>query len=386
MSSANLSPFAVYVHWPFCKSKCPYCDFNSHVRETIDHQSWLAAYKTEIAHYAALMPDRTVTSVFFGGGTPSLMEPFVAEGVLQAIDDAWGISHDCEITLEANPTSVESSKFQAFRAAGINRVSIGVQVLRDDVLKFLGREHSASEAITAIKTAQSVFDRYSFDLMYARPQQELGVWRDELTEALQYAQGHMSLYQLTIERGTAFYTAHKRGDFIMPENDTGADFYEMTQGIMNDAGLPLYEVSNHAAAGQESYHNLTYWRYGAYVGIGPGAHGRINVNGQRRATRAHKAPEEWMRRVSEMGHGAHPFEILDGKTQFFEALMMGLRLREGISKTQIETMSGVCFDDAVDKDKLTMLKDEGYLNCEDDRIIPTVPGLQRLNAILNYLQ
>ncbi|MDP7143567.1 MAG: radical SAM family heme chaperone HemW [Alphaproteobacteria bacterium] len=384
--SQNLPLFGVYVHWPFCAAKCPYCDFNSHVREEIDHDAWAQAYRQEIRHYYNLTPDRTVTSVFFGGGTPSLMKPETVQVIMDEIAACWGIAHHGEVTLEANPTSVEASKFEGFRSAGINRVSIGVQALRDDILRFLGRQHTAEEALRAIATARQVFDRYSFDLMYARPEQTLQEWRTELQDALQYAAGHMSLYQLTIEKGTAFYTQHQRGDFIMPDDDRGADFYELTQEIMDGAGLPLYEVSNHAGAGQESLHNQTYWRYGEYVGIGPGAHGRVHVNGQYRATRAHKAPEVWMDRVRAHGHGAHPFEALDTEKRFAEALMMGLRLREGVSRTHLNAVSGCIFEDQIAEDKLVRLEKEGYLNCpDDDRIVPTIAGLQRLNAMLGYL-
>lgn len=382
----SLRDLAVYIHWPFCAHKCPYCDFNSHVRERIEESDWQQAYLRSIDYYADQIGERSIKSIFFGGGTPSLMNPDIVAAITERIQARWRMANDCEITLEANPTSVEIDKFRAFRLAGVNRVSIGVQSLDDKVLKFLGRQHSAEEAVRAVQTAGEVFDRYSFDLMYARPEQTLQEWRTELQDALQYAAGHMSLYQLTIEKGTAFYTQHQRGDFIMPDDDRGADFYELTQEIMDGAGLPLYEVSNHAGAGQESLHNQTYWRYGEYVGIGPGAHGRVHVNGQYRATRAHKAPEVWMDRVRAHGHGAHPFEALDTEKRFAEALMMGLRLTEGVSRTRLNALSGCIFEDQIAEDKLLRLEKEGYLDCpDDDRIVPTIAGLQRLNAMLGYL-
>jgi len=277
--------FGVYIHWPFCKSKCPYCDFNSHVSDSVDHNAWAKSYAHEIDHVASMTGQREVTSIFFGGGTPSLMKPQTVEHILNHLCTVWNVSKDIEITLEANPTSIEADKFSDFKAAGINRVSVGVQSLRDSDLKFLGREHSAKEAIGAIKIANDIFERVSFDLIYARPEQTIESWREELTEALEYANGHLSLYQLTIEQGTPFYAMEARGDFRIPEADQAGEFYEVTQEILNAAGLPAYEISNHAAKGQESAHNLTYWRYGDYAGIGPGAHGRLTLDAKKYATR-----------------------------------------------------------------------------------------------------
>ncbi len=378
--------FGVYVHWPFCASKCPYCDFNSHVRESIDHAAWLRSYVREIEHYASLTPGRAVTSVFFGGGTPSLMEPETVAAVIGAIQRSWPkTAQDIEITLEANPGSVERDKFAAFRAAGINRVSLGVQSLRDEDLQFLGRKHNVKEALEALETASKIFDRYSFDLIYARPEQEIDSWRAELEEALEYANGHLSLYQLTIEQGTPFYGQHARGEFAIPDNDRAGAFYEVTQDIMAQAGLPAYEISNHAAEESQSQHNLTYWRYGDYAGIGPGAHGRLTLEGKKWATRGHRAPEIWLERVAEQGHGSHPFEAVSGGQRFTEAFMMGMRLREGVSLSRLAEESGQPWDARLDRTRIQALAEEGLLVLEGDCLRPTIAGMQRLNGILSYL-
>lgn len=366
--------FGVYIHWPYCKSKCPYCDFNSHVAASIDHDAWAEAYEREIAHYAQLVPDKIVTSIFFGGGTPSLMEPQTVERVVEAVQKNWRMANAVEVTLEANPTSVEAEKFRAFRSAGVNRVSLGVQSLDDAQLKFLGREHSASEALKAVEIARSVFDRYSFDLMYARPNQSLLEWEAELTQALQYVGGHSSLYQLTIEDGTEFKTRFKRGDFSMPDEDVSGAFYELTQDIMEAHGLTAYEVSNHAKAGEECLHNLTYWRYQDYAGIGPGAHGRLTIDGTKHATRGHRAPEVWLRNVAERGNGSHPFEVISQEQETQERVMMGLRLREGIETPP-----------QMDRQKIAVMVREGYLEVDEKTLRPTRAGMQRLNGLLAYL-
>jgi oxygen-independent coproporphyrinogen-3 oxidase len=371
--------FGVYIHWPFCASKCPYCDFNSHVRQSIDEDAWRNAYAREIAYYAALTPGRTVTSVFFGGGTPSLMQPATAETIIGAVVKHWTLAPGAEITLEANPTSVEAEKFRAFRAAGINRVSVGVQAMNDDDLKFLGRQHSAKEALKAIETARATFDRYSFDLIYARPHMTAAKWEKELTEALFHADGHMSLYQLTIEEGTPFYMQHGRGNFKVPDEDRAGELFEVTQEIMDAAGMPAYEISNHAKPGQESLHNLTYWRYGDYAGIGPGAHGRLDLKGVKFATRGHRAPEVWLERANgNEGHGAHPFEIVTPEQKFTEALMMGLRLREGIRLPD-------GWRAFIDEKKIHALAEEGMMTFANDNLRPTPAGMQRLEGILAYL-
>jgi len=346
------------------------------VAASIDHDAWVAAYIRELDHYAVLTPGRRVTSVFFGGGTPSLMKPQTVSAVITHIQKKWHLGDDAEITLEANPTSIEAATFQDFKSAGVTRVSVGVQSLRDDVLKFLGRAHDAVQARAALDIARRTFDRFSFDLIYARPDQTLDEWRGELGEALTLAGGHLSLYQLTIEPGTAFFTIHERGEFVMPENDRAADLYELTQDMMTSAGLPAYEISNHAAPGQESRHNLTYWRYGDYVGVGPGAHGRLTVAGEKVATRAHRAPEVWMKRVMETGQGAHPVEPISADAQFAEALMMGLRLTEGIEGTLSSRLNA---------GKVDTLIREGMLVTLDGRVMATPKGRACLNSVLAYL-
>ncbi len=376
--------FGIYVHWPFCLAKCPYCDFNSHVRERIDQDAWQEAYLRSIDYTAALTPGRQVRSIYFGGGTPSLMQPQTVAAIIDRIQSRWAVANDIEITLEANPTSVEAEKLRGFRDAGVNRVSLGVQALNDADLKFLGRKHSAAEAIRAVQIAGNIFDRFSFDLIYARPGQTLEAWRQELEQALQYAQGHMSLYQLTIERGTPFQQDYAQKKFIMPEEDLAADFYSLTQDIMEAHGLPAYEVSNHARPGEESRHNLVYWHYGDYAGIGPGAHGRLTLDGKKFATSEHRVPEIWLENVKAQGKGAHPFEEVPPEEQFTEGLMMGLRLREGVS------LSGISQDwrDYMDEARMAEAQKQAWLiyNEKDGcRVRLTREGLLRLNAMVPYL-
>ncbi|WP_421761739.1 radical SAM family heme chaperone HemW [Devosia sp.] len=333
--------FGVYVHWPFCAAKCPYCDFNSHVhRGAFDEAHYVEAYAQELAHFAKHTQGRVVQSVFFGGGTPSLMDPRSVGGILDAIAKHWIVDPKAEITLEANPTSVEADRFRGYRAAGVNRVSLGVQSLREGPLAELGRKHTVDEAIAAVRLAQSIFPRTSFDLIYARPRQTLDEWQDELTEALWIAQGHLSLYQLTIEMGTRYYDLFRAGKLKMPDEDLSADFYEMTQEMTQKAGLPAYEISNHARPGQESRHNLIYWRYGEYVGVGPGAHGRLLINNQRHATATEKLPFEWEKRVHARGHGMVTDDVLTWEEEGDELLVMGLRLREGIDPARFAKLSG----------------------------------------------
>lgn len=375
--------FGIYVHWPFCASKCPYCDFNSHVRERIDEAAWLDAYRREIRHYAALTPGRMVDSIFFGGGTPSLMSPATVQAIIDEIVKSWHVKNDIEITLEANPTSVEAEKFRGFRVAGINRVSLGIQALNDKDLKFLGRQHNSEEAVKAIKIAASTFDRFSFDLIYARPHHAVDEWRDELNEALDYAVGHLSLYQLTIEEGTPFHTRHARGEFTVPDEEQGAALYEATQEILSARGMPSYEISNHALPGEESRHNLVYWRYGDYVGVGPGAHGRLTLNGVKYATRAHRAPEIWLERVAAHGHGAHDHETVVPQDRITEALMMGLRLREGVPMDRLIAEGGT--DAPLSLDKVQAMTGEGMLEFDGQTLRATPAGAVRLNALVAYL-
>ena len=370
-----VKPLSIYIHWPFCLSKCPYCDFNSHIADSVNHARWLSCFKRELSYFKNTVEGDQVVSIFFGGGTPSLMRPETVQGILEYIHDLWDVKKGCEITLEANPTSIEAGKFQDFKNAGINRVSIGVQALNDRDLKFLGRQHSAQEALSAIDVADKIFDRRTIDIIYARPEQTLKEWEEELSRALKIIKGHASLYQLTIEQGTPFYTSHKRGDFSVPTSDAGADLYDLTQDMMEAAGLPAYEVSNHAAEGQESAHNLTYWRYGDYIGVGPGAHGRVTIDGQKHATRIHRAPDIWLDRVEAHEHGLQGCEALSKPDQGEEALMMGLRLSEGVDIQSIP----------LDEGRLSQLVREGDLMQEGTRLIATRQGRLRLNAVLSYL-
>jgi len=377
--------FAIYVHWPFCLSKCPYCDFNSHVRDRIEQDRWRAALLTELDHYAARTPGRTVTSIFFGGGTPSLMAPATVEAVIDRIGRHWALDPTIEISLEANPTSVEAHKFQGFRAAGVNRVSLGIQALDDASLKFLGRQHSAEEALGAIDLAAQHFDRYSFDLIYARPGQTVKSWQAELDRALGFAADHLSVYQLTIEQGTQFATLHARGDFILPDDELAGELYELTQVHLAAADLPAYEISNHARPGQASRHNLTYWRYGDYVGVGPGAHGRLTLDGRKWATRQAKAPETWLASVEAQGHGTQETEIVDPEARAEEMIMMGLRLAEGIPRRRFRDELGLEPEDLIDPTALGHLTEGGFVTLDADRLAATDAGRQRLNAVLAAL-
>ena len=323
----SINSAALYIHWPFCKKKCPYCDFNSHVREGVDHHAWRAAMLRELAYWHARAPQKTITSIFFGGGTPSLMEPETVAALIEKAHRLWGLDSDCEITLEANPTSVEAAKFAALRTAGVNRVSLGVQSLNPAALAFLGREHSAHEALDAVQLAAATFPRYSFDLIYALPGQTLAAWEAELREALTHARGHMSLYQLTIEENTAFHHAYHVGkSFALPEDSLAAALYHRTQTILAEAGRPAYEISNHASPGQESRHNLSYWLSDSYIGIGPGAHGRVDIGTERLATRTLKSPERWLDAVQQFGHGVEETLTLTTSERAEEIILMGLRL------------------------------------------------------------
>jgi len=334
--------FGVYVHWPFCASKCPYCDFNSHVRMGgIDEERFRTAFCRELGHVAALTGRRTVTSIFFGGGTPSLMEPETVGSILTEIARHWTVADDVEVTLEANPSSVEARRFVGYRAAGINRVSLGVQSVRDGELKTLGRLHTAAEAKAAVTIAQRTFARVSFDLIYARPGQTLDAWRAELSEALALTAGHISLYQLTIEAGTPFAALHAAGKLAVLKDALAEDLYFLTQDLTAEAGLPAYETSNHARSGEESRHNLLYWRYGAYAGVGPGAHGRLLIGDERHATVTERHPERWLARVESAGHGLVESSPLTRSEQADEMLLMGLRLAEGLDLTRLARLSGL---------------------------------------------
>ena len=380
-----MDPLALYIHWPFCLAKCPYCDFNSHVRDRIPQARFAAALRTELAWEAARLGRRRLGSIFFGGGTPSLMEP---ETVAALIGDAtrwFAAAPDIEITLEANPTSVEAEKLAAFRDAGVNRVSLGVQSLDPVALEMLGRRHSVGQAIAALALARHTFPRVSFDLIYARPDQTLSAWRAELREALALAADHLSLYQLTIEPGTAFATQHARGEIVLPEGDDAAALYHATAEEAARFGLAPYEVSNYAASGAESRHNLTYWRYADYAGIGPGAHGRISLDGALLATRRHRAPEPWAERVERDGHGTTEQTAVPPQERAREMLLMGLRLTEGIDANRFVARTGVALDDALDQEVLYKAIDEGYVAYSNQRMIATTEGRLRLDALLAAL-
>jgi len=379
-----MSPLAIYIHWPFCKSKCPYCDFNSHVRERIDETRWRQALLAELAWWAEQTEGATITSIFFGGGTPSLMAPETVAAILAAIDKHWARAVDCEITLEANPTSVEAARFRALRDAGVGRVSLGVQALDDAALKFLGRGHDVREAQAAVELARATFPRFSFDLIYARSGQTPAAWARELTAALAMAGDHLSVYQLTIEAGTAFATSFARGDFALPDEDTAGAFYETTQMALAAAGLPAYEISNHARPGRECRHNLAYWRGQDYLGVGPGAHGRLSSGPARFATRQMKAPETWLAAVETRGHGTEEFVRLTPDERRSELVMMGLRLAEGISRDRFYAATGMRFDEAFGS-RLLPLIDGGFVELDEHALRATASGRQRLNAVLGRL-
>ena len=374
------TPFAVYVHWPFCLSKCPYCDFNSHVRhDGVDEARFLRAYESEIAATAARVPDRTVSSIFFGGGTPSLMQPSSVQAILDCIGRHWSVASDVEVTLEANPTSVEATRFRGYRAAGVNRVSLGVQALDDAALKELGRLHTAQEALDAVAVARSIFDRYSFDLIYARPRQSLDAWAAELKRAIAEAAEHLSLYQLTIEPDTPFFGLQKAGKLIVPDEDLARDLYDLTQAICSNAGLPAYEISNHARPGAECRHNLVYWRGHDYAGVGPGAHGRLTIDERRVATATEKRPEAWLMRVEETGTGFTVDEKLTSGEAADEYLLMGLRLTEGIDIARYSALSGR----SLDPKRISILRGEGAVETTaDGRLRVTKSGFPLLDAVV----
>jgi putative oxygen-independent coproporphyrinogen III oxidase len=379
-ASGGEQAFGVYVHWPFCLSKCPYCDFNSHVRHTaIDEPRFLRAFHTEIGKTAERLRGRIVSSIFFGGGTPSLMQPSTIAGVLNSIARQWRVAPDAEVTMEANPSSVEAERFRGYRAAGVNRVSLGVQALDDRVLAELGRLHNAREALDAVDVARKVFGRYSFDLIYARPGQTPEAWAAELKTALAEAGEHLSLYQLTIEPDTPFAALYAAGKLRLPDEDTARALYDTTQDICAAHGLPAYEISNHARPGGECRHNLVYWRSHEYAGIGPGAHGRLDIDGRRHATATEKRPETWLSLVESQGHGVITDEVLTREERSDEFLLMGLRLAEGISIPRYEEISGRRLDPM----RIAMLLEHGLVEeTADGRLRVTLPGFPVLDAVV----
>jgi len=381
MTDAGGDPgFGIYVHWPFCAAKCPYCDFNSHVRHRpVDQPRFAAAFEREIAYMRGRTDTRIVTSVFFGGGTPSLMDPQTVERILAAIAAAWPLADDTEITLEANPSSVEAERFRGYRAAGVNRVSLGVQALNDRDLRFLGRLHSSAEALRALALARATFPRLSFDLIYARPDQSIAAWKRELEDAIGHAADHLSLYQLTIEAGTPFFDLHRSGRLTVPDDDRSAALYQATQEIAARHGLPAYEVSNHARPGAESRHNLTYWRYGDYVGLGPGAHGRLCIGRDRVATANLRNPEAWLARVETVGNGLESEARLDRTAQADELMLMGLRLREGMDLDRWQALSGR----PLPADRQAFLMENGLIERpQAQRLRCTPAGMMVLDSVV----
>ena len=374
--------FGLYIHWPFCQSKCPYCDFNSHVSAHIDQQAWEAAYLSEIDRIAAQTENRLLNTVFFGGGTPSLMNPDLVARLIERIKTRWTPANDLEITLEANPGSVEAARFRAFADAGINRISMGIQALNDTDLKRLGRLHSASDARKAFDIARDAFARVSFDLIYARQHQTPKAWAQELREALSMAVDHLSLYQLTIEQGTAFGARHASGGLKgLPDDDIAADMYLLTQDICAAQGMPAYEISNHARDSAQSRHNLIYWRYGDYAGIGPGAHGRLTLNNTRFSTATPLMPQVWLDQVNTLGHGETPREIIPRDEQALEYLMMSLRLREGLDLERYQKLAGNALPEA----RISELTDQGLLTRSATHLQATDQGRPVLNALIRAL-
>lgn len=386
MPASDLKPISIYVHWPFCLAKCPYCDFNSHVRENIDEAEMAAALLSEIDYFAGLVGKRLVKSIFFGGGTPSLMSASTVEAVINRVAGHFRLSDDIEISLEANPTSVEAGKFIDFAGAGVNRVSLGIQALNDDDLKALGREHSVAEALAAIELSQKHFKRSNFDLIYARMDQTMTGWQKELERALKMANGHLSLYQLTIEKGTSFYGRWRQGMLSVPGEDLAADMYDMTNEICDAFGYPAYEISNYAIAGEESRHNLTYWKYDDYIGIGAGAHGRITFDGQTYATEQNKKPETWLKNVQKQGHATKLIEPLDKKTMAEEMIMMGLRLTGGVNFEGFASRTGLKLQDIIQAEPLELLISQGFLSqAPQGQLRLTKKGRPLLNQILGQI-
>lgn len=376
-----MSSTALYLHWPFCKHKCPYCDFNSHVAKTIDYDGWKQAYIQELTYFLPYLQNKTIVSVFFGGGTPSLMPGFVVDHILSWLRDHTNLAKDAEVTLEANPTSVESTRFLEYKRAGVNRLSMGIQSLRQDDLTFLGRTHTVEEAKQAIRTAKSIFDQYSFDLIYARPNQTLQAWQGELAEALELAGNHLSLYQLTIEKGTPFYAAYQQKAFELPDEETSAQLYIQTQQQLAAYGFKPYEISNYAKAGYECLHNLQYWEYRDYLGIGPGAHSRIREDNQKKALMMIHAPEQWRASVADRHHGIQQNTILSREEEWEETLLMGLRLVNGIQRARVELLAGMSLEALIPE----WLLEKGLVQLTPEYISITEQGRLLTNAIIQAI-
>jgi putative oxygen-independent coproporphyrinogen III oxidase len=383
--AAHDASFGLYVHWPFCRAKCPYCDFNSHVSGAVDHDRWSRALLRELDHFALETAGRTLTSIFFGGGTPSLMAPATVAAVIDRAAAHFRFESQLEITLEANPTSADAGRLADFHAAGISRLSLGVQALDDRALRALGREHSAAEALAAVDAAARLFPRLSFDLIYARPGQTLAAWKTELERALGHVGGHLSVYQLTIEPGTPFHARHLRGELELPPDGQQAAMYEFTQERLAAAGLPAYEISNHARPDEACRHNLGYWRCSDYIGIGPGAHGRLSLADGRFGTETLRVPKAWLEQVERAGHAERPREALGREDQTIELLLMGLRLTAGVSLDRLASIAGEALDRLVDHRSLEQFVADGLLANAQGRLIATPSGRQRLNSILSAL-
>lgn len=375
----------LYIHWPFCLSKCPYCDFNSHVREKVDQGRWRAALLNELEDASQNLGSKVLKSIFFGGGTPSLMDPETVGMLIEKAKSLFPSHAELEITLEANPNTVEASRFKDFSEAGINRLSIGVQSLDDQALSFLGRGHSAQEAITALEVAKNYFPRYSFDLIYARPNQTVESWKNELLKALTYVNGHLSLYQLTIEPQTAFATRLARGEKMTLEEDPATHLYELTEEMMESAGLPAYEVSNYAACSQECRHNLLYWNFEDYIGVGPGAHGRVTKHGIKHATYRYKAPETWLEAVETKGHGLQDSYPLTRLETLRELTLMGLRLTKGLEIKRIKEETGLSLEEAYNFQSINFLEKEGLLTRTATHLVPSFEGRLKLNSLIAFL-
>jgi oxygen-independent coproporphyrinogen-3 oxidase len=383
LTSKDLS---IYIHWPFCKSKCPYCDFNSHVRDTISYELWLKSYLNEIEFFKSTIQGKYIKSIFFGGGTPSLMPPFIVKGIIDKIAEFGIIDDQTEITIEANPTSSEAENFEGYKASGVNRLSIGVQALRENDLKFLGREHNVQEAKQVINFGSKIFERFSFDLIYARPEQTLKDWQQELKEAVSMAASHISLYQLTIEKGTPFYKMYKEKKFTLPENELASELFSLTNDFLSKQGFSHYEVSNYARRGEESRHNICYWQYDDYLGIGPGAHSRISYedNGQwyMQAFSHIARPEGWLKQVEEKSSGIQSYNKLSNDEILSEILLMGLRLKDGINDKNFRKFFNKDIIEALNPTKLEYLKNKNLIEYSPQYIRPTPLGASLLNSVL----